>query len=73
MVRAFNDLGQVILPARATERIRPGVVDIPEGAWYAPDERGVDLGGCANVLTWDEPSPAGAWATNSSLVEVEKA
>ena len=27
-------------PARITERIMPGVVDIPEGGGYAPDERG---------------------------------
>jgi anaerobic dimethyl sulfoxide reductase subunit A len=72
MVRVFNDRGQTILPASVTERIMPGAVDIPEGAWYAPDENGVDRGGCPNVLINDEPSPGGALCTNTALVQVEK-
>ena len=51
----------------------PGVVDMPEGAWYNPDQQGVDMGGCANVLTRDMSSPGGAAAYNTSLVQVEKA
>jgi anaerobic dimethyl sulfoxide reductase subunit A len=73
MVRVFNDRGVTVLPAKVTNRIMPGTVDIPEGAWYDPDEHGVDKGGCANVLTKDEPSPGGAYPTNTSLVQVEKA
>ena len=30
-VRVFNDRGEMIIPARVTERIMPGVVDIPQG------------------------------------------
>jgi anaerobic dimethyl sulfoxide reductase subunit A len=73
MVSVFNDRGMTVLPARVTERIMPGVVDVPPGAWYDPDENGVDRGGCANILTRDEHSPGGAYATNTSLVQVEKA
>ena len=73
MVRVFNDRGAMIIPARVTERIMPGVVDVPQGAWYAPDEQGVDRGGCANVLTKDQPSPGGALPSNTALVEVKKA
>ncbi len=73
MVRVFNDRGAMILPARVTERIMPGVVDIPQGAWYAPDRNGIDRGGCANVLTRDEHSAGGAYATNTCLVQIEKA
>jgi anaerobic dimethyl sulfoxide reductase subunit A len=51
----------------------PGVVDVPHGAWYAPDEGGVDRAGCANVLTKDDYSPGGSFTFNSALVEVEKA
>ncbi|MFA4835653.1 MAG: molybdopterin-dependent oxidoreductase [Dehalococcoidia bacterium] len=73
MVRVFNDRGQMIIPAFVTERIMPGVVEIPEGAKFDPDENGVDRGGCPNVLTRDEPSPGGAFAGNTALVQVEKA
>ena len=72
MVRVFNDRGEVMIPARVTERIMPGVVDLPQGAWFSPDEKGVDRGGCANVLTNDRSSPCGALVTNTSLVQVEK-
>jgi anaerobic dimethyl sulfoxide reductase subunit A len=69
----YNDRGRIRIPARVTERIMPGVVDVPQGAWYDPDGDGVDRGGCANVLTRDEHSPGGAVAVNSALVQVERA
>jgi len=72
LVRVFNDRGEIIVPAKVTERITPGVVDLPQGAWYNPDERGVDRGGCANVLTKDARSPGGAACYNTALVQVEK-
>ena len=73
MVRVFNHRGEMVIPARVTERLMPGVVDIPQGAWYKPDEKGVDRGGCCNVLTRDEHSPGGAYCSNTALVQVEKA
>jgi anaerobic dimethyl sulfoxide reductase subunit A len=72
-VYVFNDRGRVAIPAWLTERIIPGVVSIFEGAWYAPDEQGIDRGACANTLTKDAYSPGGASVMNTALVEVQKA
>jgi anaerobic dimethyl sulfoxide reductase subunit A len=72
MVRVFNDRGEIAIPARVTERIMPGVVAVPQGAWYTPDENGVDIGGCANTLTKNVTSPAGAFSPNTALVQIEK-
>jgi anaerobic dimethyl sulfoxide reductase subunit A len=71
-VRVFNDRGEMIIRAEVTERIMPGVVDMGQGAWYAPDKKGVDRGGCANILTRNEISPGGAIPFNTCLVEVQK-
>jgi anaerobic dimethyl sulfoxide reductase subunit A len=73
MVDVYNDRGRIRIPAQVTERIVPGVVNVSEGAWYDPDEEGIDRGGCANVLTNDERSPGGALAMNTALVQVELA
>jgi formylmethanofuran dehydrogenase subunit D len=34
VVRVFNKRGEMLIPAEVTERIMPGVVAIPQGAWY---------------------------------------
>ena len=69
-VRVFNDRGATRLPVRVTDRIAPGVVSIKEGAWFTPDVSGVDTAGCANVLTADASSPAGASPFNTCFVDV---
>jgi anaerobic dimethyl sulfoxide reductase subunit A len=73
IVRIFNDRGEVRITAEITERIIPGVVALPQGAWFSPDEKGIDLGGSVNVLTKNVTSPGGAFVSGTALVEVEKA
>lgn len=73
-VKVFNDRGATILPVKVTVRIRPGVVAIPQGAWYTPGPDGVDRRGALNMLTNQRPT-AMAWANaqHTNLVEVSKA
>ncbi|MFX1277886.1 MAG: molybdopterin-dependent oxidoreductase [Promethearchaeota archaeon] len=71
LVDIFNERGRIRISAKVTERVIPGAVVIYQGAWYNPNEEGVDLGGCGNVLTKDSRSPGGAFPMNSALVQVE--
>jgi anaerobic dimethyl sulfoxide reductase subunit A len=71
-VLVFNDQGKIAIPAWITQRIVPGVVCIFEGAWFNPDEEGIDRGGCTNVLTRDDYSPGGAATLNHATVQVSK-
>jgi len=72
-VYVFNDRGKLAITAWVTRRIIPGVICIFEGAWFNPDEKGIDRGGCPNVLTNDAYSPGGAAALKTCLVQVGKA
>ncbi|MFW9941135.1 MAG: molybdopterin-dependent oxidoreductase [Candidatus Thorarchaeota archaeon] len=71
MCLVFNDRGTVAIEAFVTRRIMTGVVCIYEGAWYNPDENGIDRGGCANTLTKDEMAEGGAAALKTCLVQVK--
>jgi anaerobic dimethyl sulfoxide reductase subunit A len=71
-VKVFNKRGELIITSYVTHRIMPGVVALGEGSGYQPNKQGADVGGCANVLTKDEPSPAGALASNTALVQVKR-
>jgi len=68
-----NDRGRCIVRAKVTPRIMPGVVSLPQGAWYRPDSDGIDRGGSANTLTFMKPTPlAKGNPQHSNLVEVRK-
>jgi anaerobic dimethyl sulfoxide reductase subunit A len=72
-VRVFNDRGEMRILCRLTKRIMPGVVAIPQGAWWNPDEKGIDRGGCVNVLTSERWTPfAFGNAQHTIMVEIKK-
>jgi len=71
-VEIWNDRGRVVVPAYVTERCMPGVAVLHEGAWIDLDENGVDRAGNPDMLTLDEPSPAGAFAYNTVLCDMRK-
>ena len=74
VVRIYNQIGQTEVPAKVTPRIMPGVLSLPQGAWYTPDESGIDKNGCINILTSQRPSPlAKGNPQHTNMVQVEKA
>jgi len=73
VVRIYNPIGQTEVRAKVTPRIMPGVLSLPQGAWYTPDENGIDKNGCINILTSQRPSPlAKGNPQHTNLVEVMK-
>jgi anaerobic dimethyl sulfoxide reductase subunit A len=72
-VQVLNDRGSLVIDVKVTPRITPGVVGIPQGAWYTPDKDGLDQRGSLNVLTSQRPTPlAKANPQQTNLVEVKK-
>jgi len=78
IVRVFNDRGASLAAATITDRVRPGVVVLPTGAWYDPQDPAqpgsLDVHGNPNVLTRDVGTSTLAQGTSahSCLVEVER-
>ena len=84
-VFVYNDRGTVKLQARVTERVMPGVMSIPQGAWYDPQssepppgaanaDHLVDVAGSVNSLTSLHPSAlAKGNAVHTTLANVVKA
>ncbi len=70
MVKVVSAHGATILPAKVTEDMAPGVTSMNEGAWFTPNEDGVDTEGCANAVTADVSAPCGATTYNTNFVEV---
>lgn len=65
--------GQVLRHVVVTERMRPGVLTIGEGAWIEMDEvNGVDKAGNANILDGGIPTGQGHAGFNTCIVQVEK-
>ena len=73
-VKIFNDRGIIVMPAKVTPRIMPGVISIPQGAWWTPDSQGIDRRGNTNTITKYHPTPlARGNPQHTNLVQVEKA
>ena len=77
VVRLFNDRGACLAAAVTNEGIRPGVIELPTGAWYDPEdptrEDSLEVHGNPNVLTRDAGTSriAQGPTAHSCLVEVE--
>ena len=72
-VNVFNGRGRIEIVAKVTPRIAPGVVSVPQGAWYTPNSKGLDTGGCMNTLTSLRPTALSKGnAQHTVLVQIEK-
>ncbi len=73
MAEVFNDRGRTRLPVHVSDDLVRGVAAISQGAWFRPDEKGVDTNGSINVLTTLRPTPlAKGNPQHSNLVEIVK-
>ena len=73
-VEIFNDRGRLQIQARVTTRIAPGVMSVPQGAWFTPDKDGVDQGGSVNTLTsWHASPIAKGNAQHTTLAQLKLA
>lgn len=65
--------GQILRNACLTERVRPGVVALPHGAWVDMDEKtGIDRGGADNILSGQVPTGQGVSGFNTGVARIEK-
>ena len=74
LVRVYTERGEIRIRAKVTDRVIPGVVTMPQGAWHDADMEGdrIDHGGCINTLTRQLPTPiykAAPMHTNIGQVE----
>jgi len=75
--------GKTRISAKVTPRIMPGVLSLPQGAWYKPESQKadtlgspdvLDLGGNINVLASVRPTPLSKGnGVHSILCKIEKA
>lgn len=73
LVKVFNMRGACRARAAVSDKIKPGVVALPTGAWYNVQEDGLDLHGNPNVLTKDVGTSrlGQGCSAHTALVEVE--
>jgi len=71
-VKVFNDRGEVRIKAYVTSRIMPGVTVIRQGAWYEPDEKGVDWGASPSTLLGGDKESCTTAPKATNLAQIEK-
>ena len=75
IVRLYNRRGACLAAARVTAEVMPGVVQLPTGAWYDPDdpaaERPMCVHGNPNVLTRDVGTSSLAQGSSGQLTAVQ--
>lgn len=68
-----SQYGKILRNACLTERLRPGVVALPHGAWADVDEKtGIDFGGADNILSGQVPTGQGVSGFNTVIANIEK-
>lgn len=75
-VEVSSAFGRLLIEAKVTERIMPGVIAMGEGAWHDADmaRDRLDKGGCINTLTSSHPTPlAKGNPQHTNRAEVRKA
>jgi biotin/methionine sulfoxide reductase len=78
IVRIYNDRGATLAGAVITDRVRQGVIVLPTGAWFDPENpaeaRSLEVHGNPNALTRDVGTSTLAQGTSahSCLVEMER-
>lgn len=75
IIRLFNGRGACLAAVELTEGIRPGVVQLPTGAWYDPadpqQEKPLCVHGNPNVLTRDVGTSGLAQGCTGQLCAIE--
>ncbi len=78
VVRIYNDRGACLAGIQLSEDLRPGVIELPTGAWFDPldplDPTTLEVHGNPNVLTADVGTSRLAQGTSAHtcLVDVER-
>lgn len=72
-VKVHNERGALLAQVKVTPRIMPGVLSLPQGAWYKPDKNGLDHGACVNTITKTHMTPLSKGnPQHTNLVSVSK-
>ncbi|HVY15717.1 MAG TPA: molybdopterin dinucleotide binding domain-containing protein, partial [Rhodopila sp.] len=75
IVRVFNARGACLAAATLSDGMRPGVAQLPTGAWYDPENPAQDTPTCVhgnpNVLTRDVGTSSLAQGCTGQLTAVE--